>query len=311
MDYNTITQVDYTDHPITDGLPVKTTVITEPRTNIQNCLTFLDTHQGSQRLDTHGIVTTSTNGFAPSSIFALLDSLIEQLNELEDITARDPFPPGVIAIWDGELEDIPENWVVCQGAQGTPDMRGRIPVGVSSSRKYKSTGGSMTIDVNLANILKSHRHSFPNALHPFSYDGVYQRYTKFGTINCDSSCQDWDNYPCVLKETMTAAGTTASTGTKSAKFTPAHIAKWYIMRLENPPVAVPYYTISKATVANATIKTNYIGTVRGGTRLVITVVPKEGYVVNKVFVNNEPVANNSTRYVNDDINISAEIAKIG
>lgn len=310
MDYNTITQIDYTDSLNVEGLPVKTTVITEPRTNIQNCLTHLDMHQGSQRLDTHGLVTTSANGFAPSSIFSMIDSLIEQLNELEDLVARDPFPPGVIAVWDGEIEDIPENWVVCQGANKTPDMRGRLPIGVSSSKKYKSTGGNMTIDVDLANILKNHRHSFLNALHPFSYDGVYQRFTKYGTISVDSSCQDWDNYPCVLKETMSAAGTSASTGTKSAKFVPAHIAKWYIMRLENPPVAIPYYKVTKATVANATIKTNYIGTVRGGTRLVITVVPNEGYVVNKVFINNEPVANNSTRYVNQDVNISAEVAKI-
>lgn len=311
MDYNTITQVNYTDSTIADGIPVKTTIVTEPRANIQNCLTYLDMHQGSQRTDTHGLVTTTTNGFAPSSIFALIDNLVEQLNELEDLITHDPFPAGTIAVWDGEYEDIPENWVVCQGAQGTPDMRGKIPVGVSSERPYKSTGGSMTISVDLANIMQNHRHSFLNALHPFSYDGVYQRFTKYGTISVDSSCQDWDNYPCVLKETMSAAGTTASTGTKSAKFIPAHIAKWYIMRLSNPPVVTPYYKVTKSTVAHATIKTNYIGTVRGSTRLVITVVPDSGYVVNKVFVNNEPVSNNSTRYVNENISISAEVAKVG
>ena len=315
MEYNVIPQITYTDITLTDTTPVKASVINEARTNIQNTLTYLDMHQGSQRVDTHGLVSRTQNGFAPSSIYSMIDSLVDQLDELEELVSHDPFPPGVIAVWNGEYEDIPKDWVACQGAQQSPDMRNRFPVGVSEDRPYKSIGGSMSIDVNLANMLKTHSHTFQNAMTPYSVVGPYEWFTKYGKITTAHklSCYDWDNYPCVLKETVGAAGSAASAGTKTAKFMPAHITKWYIMRLENN-VDVTKLKNCNITVNqpdNGTIKTNYVGKVKAGTTLIITVVPKnENYIVEKVYVNNVEVPNNSVRYVNEDIVISAKISHV-
>jgi hypothetical protein len=36
------------------------------------------------------------------------------------------FPPGVIAMWDGPLEGIPDGWVLCDGTNGTPDLSGQF-----------------------------------------------------------------------------------------------------------------------------------------------------------------------------------------
>lgn len=61
-------------------------------------------------------------------------------------------PAGVITLWYGEDEDCPAGWAICNGqtvprSSGsgtimTPDLRGRVAVGVSDSFPYGSTGGA-------------------------------------------------------------------------------------------------------------------------------------------------------------------------
>lgn len=38
-------------------------------------------------------------------------------------------PRGVIAMWSGRISDIPSGWVLCDGTNGTPDLRDRFIVG--------------------------------------------------------------------------------------------------------------------------------------------------------------------------------------
>lgn len=38
-------------------------------------------------------------------------------------------PCGVIAMWSGSVNDIPAGWLLCDGSQGTPDLRGRFIAG--------------------------------------------------------------------------------------------------------------------------------------------------------------------------------------
>jgi hypothetical protein len=40
-----------------------------------------------------------------------------------------PYPCGSIIMWHGKTEDIPVGWVVCDGINGTPDLRGRFVLG--------------------------------------------------------------------------------------------------------------------------------------------------------------------------------------
>jgi len=36
---------------------------------------------------------------------------------------------GLIMMWHGEVQDIPKGWALCDGAKGTPDLKGRFIVG--------------------------------------------------------------------------------------------------------------------------------------------------------------------------------------
>lgn len=41
------------------------------------------------------------------------------------------FPSGGIIMWSGSYEDIPDGWQLCDGTNGTPDLRGRFVLGAA------------------------------------------------------------------------------------------------------------------------------------------------------------------------------------
>jgi hypothetical protein len=41
-------------------------------------------------------------------------------------------PSGVIVMWSGAVVDIPTGWALCNGANGTPDLRDRFVVGADA-----------------------------------------------------------------------------------------------------------------------------------------------------------------------------------
>jgi len=53
-------------------------------------------------------------------------------------------PAGLIAMWYGLIAAIPSGWVLCDGNNGTPDMRGRYPKGAAAAAEAGDTGGATT-----------------------------------------------------------------------------------------------------------------------------------------------------------------------
>ena len=51
-------------------------------------------------------------------------------------------PSGVILLWSGSIASIPSGWVLCNGSNGTPDLRNRFIVGAGSTYAVGATGGS-------------------------------------------------------------------------------------------------------------------------------------------------------------------------
>lgn len=54
------------------------------------------------------------------------------------------FPVGGIIMWSGSVASIPSGWVLCNGSNGTPDLRNRFVVGAGSTYAVDATGGSTT-----------------------------------------------------------------------------------------------------------------------------------------------------------------------
>jgi hypothetical protein len=63
-------------------------------------------------------------------------------------------PTGIITMWSGSIATIPLGWLLCNGTNGTPDLRDRFIVGAGSTYSVSATGGSANAT------LVSHDHSF-------------------------------------------------------------------------------------------------------------------------------------------------------
>ena len=76
-----------------------------------------------------------------------------------------PFPKGIVVIWSGALANIPSGWALCDGTNGTPDLRGRFVMGVNPSDKKNdltarpmgTTGGTESVKLEIKN-MPSHTH---------------------------------------------------------------------------------------------------------------------------------------------------------
>lgn len=68
------------------------------------------------------------------------------------------FPSGGIVMWNGSAATIPSGWTLCDGTNGTPDLRDRFIVGAGRNYSPNATGGSDTVTLNLSQI-PSHSHS--------------------------------------------------------------------------------------------------------------------------------------------------------
>ena len=68
------------------------------------------------------------------------------------------FAVGMIMQWFGAAADCPTGWAICDGTNGTPDLRDRFVIGAGSTYALGATAGNATVDV-------SHVHTGPSHLH--------------------------------------------------------------------------------------------------------------------------------------------------
>ena len=72
---------------------------------------------------------------------------------------------GSIMIWSGATNNIPTGWQLCDGTNGSPDLRDKFVVGAGSTYSVDDTGGSANAT------LVSHSHTINNHTHDFSGSG--------------------------------------------------------------------------------------------------------------------------------------------
>jgi hypothetical protein len=76
--------------------------------------------------------------------------------------ANNGVPSGCIVIWSGSSGSIPSGWNLCNGSNGTPDLRDRFVVGAGSTYAVGNTGGTKDA------IVVSHSHSVSDPGHNHS-----------------------------------------------------------------------------------------------------------------------------------------------
>ena len=83
------------------------------------------------------------------------ESGYEALFPIVDVSSI--IPSGIIVAWSGNESNIPSGWVLCNGQNNTPDLRGRFILGVSDSHAVNSTGGEETHTLSI-NEMPSYNH---------------------------------------------------------------------------------------------------------------------------------------------------------
>ena len=68
-------------------------------------------------------------------------------------------PVGTIILWYGDAGSVPAGWAVCDGDNGTPDMRGRFPVGAGNKYAPGDTGGAASVTLT-ADQMPGHSHGY-------------------------------------------------------------------------------------------------------------------------------------------------------
>lgn len=95
----------------------------------------------------------------------------------------DAIATGIITMWYGAVPSIPSGWFLCDGTNGTPDLRDRFIVGAGSTYAVAATGGENTVTLSQAetpahthgygpvNVVSggSHGHTINDAGHVHSY----------------------------------------------------------------------------------------------------------------------------------------------
>ena len=85
-------------------------------------------------------------------------NLIDTYDNIAGIITQIPssaptLPSGVIVIWSGSTGSIPSGYVICDGTNGTPDLRNSFVLGAGNSYTVGQTGGSTD------SIVVSHTHT--------------------------------------------------------------------------------------------------------------------------------------------------------
>lgn len=176
--------------------------------------------------------------------------------DLEAATAVYVPPTGLISLWYGAIANIPSGWALCDGANGTPDLRDRFVIGAGSTYAVNATGGSADA------IVVEHTHTFTGASasagsHTHSgstnttgsHTHTYYRDTldlldgnsytrRSGTSSEANTTSSAGNHSHTLSidsagaHTHTITGTNASTGSSGTNANlPPYYALAYIMKL--------------------------------------------------------------------------------
>ncbi len=173
---------------------------------------------GSAGGHTHALSSTGSTSPVPSFLRLYY---IKASKDME-------FPVQGVTIWDDLAGNIPEGFAICNGTNGTPDLRNRFVYGASVDSDVGNTGGTTT---------HSHTNSAPGAGGSHAHSYSYQSNTASGAEKqIDTS--SYTSPPTTHRHTV--SGTTATQANHShtlgttggANHLPQYLMLYYIMRIE-------------------------------------------------------------------------------
>jgi len=160
------------------------------------------------------------------------DTTIQTYDNLYGIIGVQPttgatIPAGMIAMWSGSIGSIPSGWYLCDGSNGTPDLRDRFIVGAGNTYAVNGNGGASTVTLVTAN-MPAHTHTAtvtdPGHLHNWG--------TTNGILNSGGNATRW--------EATNSSAVTTQTATTGITVTNASVGSGTSFSVLNPYYALAF-----------------------------------------------------------------------
>ena len=129
-----------------------------------------------------------------------------RLNSLE-VPGGVTVPAGLIGLWYGLASEVPDGWDICNGTNGTPDLRDRIPRCVTTDVSLGQSGGTNFVTMSNATMAPHNHNSGSNATNCPHYHNAQTAYAPHGHFTQNSgnhghqiygiswrSLNNYDNY---------------------------------------------------------------------------------------------------------------------
>jgi len=135
-------------------------------------------------------IASAVNSKADKVAAATTDNLaaLDANGNLKDsgVAGEATVPAGGVIMWSGLISAIPTGWNLCDGTNGTPDLRNRFVVGAGDQYDRNDTGGANSVTLT-ENEMPSHSHSM-NSAGNHDHGGSTDSHTISGSISFSSNC---------------------------------------------------------------------------------------------------------------------------
>lgn len=185
-------------------------------------------------------------------------------------------PIGTIVVWSGTADNIPTGWQLCDGTNGTPDLRDKFVLGAGENHAVGETGGTEEVTLTTAQ-MPTHVHGELGV----SSDGFIRSQTyraasaAYGGLYSPIATKSGDqNYAL-------STGTTGSS--QPHPNMPPYFALCYIMKITADPAdGVTQEELTAALAAKQNTLVNGTGTTIQGNAVNVT-TPVNGIVTQEEF----------------------------
>ena len=141
-------------------------------------------------------------------------------------------PSGFIGLWSGSSATIPPGWYLCDGNNGTPNLKDRFVIGAGNSYSVNATGGS----ANATLVSHSHGVGSYSAVSNGAHTHTYNRYSGTNRVDNDETHQylygtTSDNTSSAGAHTHSLSGSSSTEGSSASNANlPPYYALCYIMK---------------------------------------------------------------------------------
>jgi hypothetical protein len=137
------------------------------------------------------------------------------------------FPAGIIAMWSGLIVNIPTGWYLCNGSNGTPDLRNRFVIGATlddTTAKTSVTGSNTQTGGSKDAVVVSHSHGVNDPTHTHGIPEGYRFGGGTGLNSGDDETSTVNNY-----STSQAASTGISIASEGVSGTNQNLPPYYAL----------------------------------------------------------------------------------